>query len=155
MSQVPNVGAIPASERGAQVIWNNKLFVYRNRALFMKNLLTAGLVFIQDLFIDGSFISLAQLEERVGTDPRLIFQHNALLNAIPQEWRQGQVVPGWVNPIPELGDVPITALSSKSVRNFIVKDKKKVPCGVNFWSRKYPNIDISENVFLVPIRATQ
>ena len=141
-------------ERGNQVIWNNKLFLYRNKVLFMKNLVAAGLIHFQDLFVDGEFITVDQLENRVGRDPRLIFQHNALMNAVPLHWRQGHLVDRVGVRTPALGEMQISGISPKNVRQIYTKLRKKIPCCANFWNRKYPEINIADEIFMLPIKTT-
>lgn len=67
----------------SQVIWNNHNLRYRNEVLLMKKLIACNIIHVGDLFINGVFVSLAQLAQRVGPSAGLVLQHNVLFNALP------------------------------------------------------------------------
>ena len=69
----------------SEPIWNNKNIKFKGHPLFYRNLCKAGIVYLQDLWVSGHIMRYEQIEQTVGTNGRLLFEYNALVNAIP-EW---------------------------------------------------------------------
>ena len=66
-------------------IWNNKNIKFK--AQFYRNWCKAGIVYLQDLWVNGHIMRYEQIEQTVGTNGRLFFECNALVNAIPESWK--------------------------------------------------------------------
>ena len=54
-------------------IWNNKNIQYKGHPLLYSNWGKAGIVYLQDLWIDNNMASYEQIEQRVGTNGALLF----------------------------------------------------------------------------------
>ena len=71
---------------GSEPIWNNKNIKFKGHPLFYRNWCKAGIVYVQDLWVNGH-MRYEQIEQTVGTNGRLLFKYNALVNAVPQSWK--------------------------------------------------------------------
>ena len=65
-------------------IWNNKNIKFKGNPLFYRNWCKAGIVYLQDLWVNGHIMRYEQIEQTVGTNGGLLFEYNALVNAIPE-----------------------------------------------------------------------
>ena len=80
-----------------------------------------------------------QIEQTVGTNGRLLFEYNALINAVPESWKtrmdsnyQAMIIPQEINT--EIG--PLSNLTNKKIRNVFDKLKNHNICAANFWKQK-------------------
>ena len=67
-----------------ELIWNNKNIKFKGHPLFYSNWCKAGIVYLQDLWVNGHIMSYDQTEHTVGTNGGLLFEYNALVNAVPE-----------------------------------------------------------------------
>ena len=77
-----------ASPIETEPIWNNKHVLYKGSPLFFVTWCKAGLLYIQDLWINGRLISFEEAKQHIGSNRNLQFEYNALINAIPESWKQ-------------------------------------------------------------------
>ena len=68
-------------------IWNNKNIKFKGHPLFYSNWCKAGIVYLQDLWVNGHILRYEQIEQTVGKNGGLLFEYNALFNAIPESWK--------------------------------------------------------------------
>ena len=68
----------------SEPIWNNKNIKFKDHPLFYSNRCKAGIVYLQDLWVNGHIMRYEQIEQTVGTNGGLLFEYNALVNAIPE-----------------------------------------------------------------------
>ena len=107
--------------------------------LFYRNWCKAGIVYLQDLWVNGDIMRYEQIEQTVGTNGRLLFEYNALVNAIPESWKtrmdsnyQAMIILQEINT--EIG--PLSNLTNKKIRNVFDKLKNHDICAANFWRKK-------------------
>ena len=86
-----NTNRVPESTK-TEPIWNNKHIQFKGHILFYSSWCKAGLVYLQDLWTDGQFVRYENVEQRAGTHGRLLFEYDALTNAVPEtlEGRDGK-----------------------------------------------------------------
>ena len=68
-------------------MWN-KHILYKGSPLFFVTWCKAGLLYIQDLWVNGRLISFEEVKQHIGSNGNLQFEYNALINAIPESWKQ-------------------------------------------------------------------
>lgn len=78
---------IDASDILRQVIWLNRFIKIDNKSLFNEKLYANNMVFISDIFKNGSFVSYEELIRLFGNHISF-FNYNSLKNSIPNEWRR-------------------------------------------------------------------
>ena len=67
-------------------LWNNTNIRYKTKPLFFKSWGNAGLCFMQDLWVNGKMMPVEEMERQVGARANLLFEYNALTNAILRVW---------------------------------------------------------------------
>ena len=120
-------------------IWNNKHIQFKSHCRFYSSWCKAGLAYLQDLWTDGQFIRYENVEQRIGTNGRLLFQYNALINALPERWKveienNAHEATASKDVITEIG--PLSKLPNKTVRNFFDKLTNHEICAAHFGKRK-------------------
>ena len=140
----------------SEPIWNNKNIKFKGHPLFYRNWCKAGSVYLQDLWVNGHIMRYEQIEQTVGTNGRLLFEYNALVNAIPESWKtrmdrnyQAMIIPQEINT--EIG--PLSNLTNKKIRNVFDKLKNHNICAANFWKQKM-NVKI-EDYFSIAHESTK
>ena len=138
-----------------QPLWNNDNIKYRNTVLYYKNWVTRGYSLVGDLFVDGTFLTLDRALDIMGQDGRVVLQYNALYNALPAAWRDPDNVEGINTGEPTFCGLEISTLTSKHVREKLLQQRRKPPCCIAFWGRKFPNFNVDSRVFLSPFSASK
>ena len=140
----------------SEPIWNNNNIKFKGHPLFYRNWCKAGIVYLQDLWVNGHIMRYEQIEQTVGTNGRLLFECNALVNAIPESWKtrmdsnyQAMIIPQEINT--EIG--PLSNLTNKKIRNVFDKLKNHDICAANFWKQKM-NVKI-EDYFTIAHESTK
>ena len=135
-------------------IWNNKNIKFKGHPLFCSNWCQAEIVYLQDLWVSGHIMRYEQIKQTVGTNGRLLFEYNALVNAIPESWKtamdsnyQAVIIPQEINT--EIG--PLSNLTNKKIRNVFDKLKNHDICAANVWKQKM-NVNI-EDYFSIAMKA--
>ena len=138
-----------------QPLWNNVLVQYKGKSLFYKGWVESGYICVGDLFIDECLVTLDHIVRGVGPDARLPLQYYALYNAVPAAWRDPAAL-GDMDPVePMFRGTRLSSLTTGMIRQLLVKDRVSVPCCVNFWKRKFPEIDINKDTFIRACLATK
>ncbi len=129
-----------------QNIWNNNIIRYQGKVLFFPEWINKGIINIGDLYVDDHIKTFAQMEQHLGTSPRLLLQYNVVVNAVPQAWKNvtDQMV---LNVSPTFGGCNISVLTSAKVRKLLVKLKWKQPCSINFWANKYLDMQLDSKLW--------
>ena len=84
----------------------------------------------------------------------MMLQYQALWNALPPAWRDPDSI-GAINPEePTFCNLMLSTLTAKEVRCKLLDQRKKSPCCIAFWERKYPDLNMNDELFLSPFRAT-
>ena len=137
-------------------LWNNQNILYKGKPLLFTKWAMAGINHVQDLWRDGSFMTIDQVEQTVGTYAGLIFDYYAIYNAIPRHWREEMVnyrelvqIKNEIN----TSEGNLNALSNKDIRRHFVKNQKHEICAANFWRNKL-GIEI-QNYFNVAHECTK
>ena len=68
-------------------ICNNKNIKFKGHHLFYSNRCKAGIVYLQDLWVNGHIMRYEQIEQTVSKNGGLLFEYNAFVNAIPESWK--------------------------------------------------------------------
>ena len=66
-------------------LWNNHKIRYKGHPLHLPNCAKKGVNYIQGLWLEGKLLSYEQIAERIGHHAGLVFEYNAIVNAIPKE----------------------------------------------------------------------
>lgn len=142
-------------EIASQPLWNNALVQYKGKSLFFKRWVEGGYVHVGDMFIDDRLVTLDHLVTYMGPDSRLSFQYYALYNALPAAWRNPDSV-GVIDSVqPVFPNVPLTSVTTKMIRQSLMKDKQKVSSGASFWKRKFPSLEINKKIYMRIFKATK
>ena len=113
---------------------NNKNIKFKGHPLFYGNWCKAGIAYLQDLWVNGHRM---RYEQTVGTNGWLLFEYNALVNAVPEPWKTAMHNNYWAVIIPqEILNTEIGPLSNLTKKK---KKKKKNPekSRLNFGRKNY------------------
>ncbi|XP_076460297.1 uncharacterized protein LOC143293374 [Babylonia areolata] len=126
-------------------IWNNKNIKYKGKTIFFTRWAKAGINYLQDLWTTGNLMTYEQIKDIVGSHAGLVLEYNALINAIPNEWKAE------MNRDPTQHTVGheintdrgfLSTLHNKTIREIINKKQNHDICASQFWKR---NLDININ----------
>ena len=136
----------------SQPLFLNSKIKYKNKALYINNFVKRKILFIADLFENKMFLNKTDIQQIFGIYPGLLFDYNAICNAIPKNWKakfiyindqdileakgRAQSIPGIVK--------EMLCKNNKNLRNLINNTKSNTPCSENFWKNKL-DIDISNH----------
>ena len=122
----------------AEPLFNNIQIRYKGQSLFYKNWLDEGLLYIKDICTEEGVLSFSQLKEKIKAYPSLIFEYNALINALPKSWldfiRSSPIPTDFVVNYDE--KIKMLDSSNSKLRTLISGDKDNEICGKKFWERK-------------------
>ena len=139
-----------------QVLWNNNIIRYKGKSLMFKPWISAGYVYVGDLFLDDVYLTLEQLEHKLGQPKALLaFQYFALYNALPETWRQPREHVIFDPSAPMFHGRDIECVTTKYAREKFLEYKSSTPCCVNFWARKFDGFEITKDVFSLPFQVTK
>ena len=139
----PNIDEV--DDIAMQPLWNNVLVQYKGKSLFYKGWVESGYICVGDLFIDDHLVTLDHIERGVGPDAGLPLQYYALYNAA---WRDPAAL-GDMDPVePIFRGSRLSSLTTRVIRQLLLKDRDRVPCCINFWKRKFPEADIDKDTFM-------
>ena len=148
-----------------QPIFLNSEVKYKGNVLFMKNMIKNKIKYVYDLFLDNQIKCINDIRQGLGQQllyPGLTFDYNAIINAIPKNWKRILEMElthdNLQLAIRNNVDIPIRIpdiLNKKNqeIRKIINDTKNATICSKNFWKRKY-DIDIS-NHFNIAKQTTQ
>ena len=120
-----------------QPIFLNSAITYHGRPLHFPFWIKNKIIFMHDLFPNGTFIDFKTLSNKFKRYPGLIFDYNALYNSIPDNWKSklnntnnilSQNLPST--------DYTILKLNNYELRNLIISLKTNSKCNEQFWERK-------------------
>ena len=146
-----------------QPLFNNQLIKYKGLTLFFKSWFKKGIIRIKDIIKDNSmWKNFKDLKPVISDDAQIIFQYNAITNAIPKSWRNEieqnfniltnvtstQIENNFENLIHFL-----TKPSSDIRHNIIIKQNNS-SCGERFWKRKL-GVDICSKYNIAHIYCTE
>ena len=134
-----------------QPIFLNPSIRYRKKTLFIERWIKKGILFVHDIFTINGFSSATMVAEKTGTtSANEIFNHNAVMNAIPQAWKTKlqhidnetlNIFRQNENILPKHTKI-VTNGSNRDLRIHLVKSKKEQPACINSW-RVHANVDIT------------
>ena len=73
----------------SQILWFNKYVLYDKEPLFYKDWYNSSIIFLRDLCIEGKFLSLTKLNEKLESSKakaKALFDYSKLRSAIPRVW---------------------------------------------------------------------
>ena len=135
----------------SQPIFMNPSIRYKRKTLFIERWIKKGILCIHDIFTINGFSSAIMIAEKTNTTPmNEMFNHNAVINAIPQAWKtklenmnievlntfrqnEGQ--------LPKHTKVVVDG-SNRDLRLHLAKSKKEQPACINSW-RLHAGVDIN------------
>ena len=124
-----------------QVLWNNNIIRYKGKSLMFKPWISAGYVYVGDLFLDDVYLTLEQLEHKLGQPKALLaFQYFALYNPLTETWRQPREHAIFDPSAPMLHGRDIKSVTTKYAWENFLEYKSSTPCCVNFWPRKFDGL---------------
>ena len=132
---------------GNQPLWHNAIVQYKTKFLFYRNWLESGYMCGFDLFIDDCLVSPDHIMTFIGPDQRLPLQYYALFNTLPTAWRDPSIIDNLDTAELTFRDQRQSYLTAKDIGVSLVKGRTSMPCCVNFWGRKFPNITINRRHF--------
>ena len=149
-----NLRGIPSSVQNilCQPLFLNSNIQYKKSSLIFQRWIRNNVLFICDILEENSLKSRNELVDSVGNYALLTFEHNALINALPEKWfsvmrriSTEDIVLARTNRW-ELGETERTILDMKNceMRDHILKSTQFTKHNEQFWSRKL-GVDISEN----------
>ena len=147
-----------------QPLFHNNDIKYKGNTLFFKKWLEKGIFRIQHITTlqNGKYVfkSFKELQHIIGIDAQLMFQYNAMNNAIPPRWKYA------LNYLNNTHTVNKTGLINKQIHTFIqltkqnsmiirerIENFKNTMCNENFWKRRL-DIDITKK-YIIANNATQ
>lgn len=126
-----------------QLLFNNSLVQYKNKTLYFKDWIKNGIERIQDMVNknEARLYSLKEIQEKTNLNPAsLFFQYQAIINAIPNEWKNWVRIEN-VQCDNYLKDkIGIYNTKPKIIRKMIKSHKLRQatqPCACGFWYRKF------------------
>ena len=148
-----------------QPIFLNSEVKYKGNVLFMKNMIKNKIKYVYDLFLDNQIKCINDIRQGLGQQllyPGLTFDYNAIINAIPKNWKRilemelthDNLQLAIRNNVDTPIRIPdILNKKNQEIRKIINDTKNATICSKNFWKRKY-DIDIS-NHFNIAKQTTQ
>ena len=134
-----------------EVLWNNKFITVNNSPIFWKSWKEAGIVRVEDILIDGSFMSDTQISQRYGVQCNFL-QALQIRHSIPGSWRaslsNGEVQTPeecvWIiNNTPDI--VNLFSTSSRELYWIVLyRYSQMVTKNEQKWGRTYPNIPFTD-----------
>ena len=120
-------------------IWNNRHILFTGSPLFFVTWCNAGLLHIQDLWINGRHISFEEVKQHMRSNRNLQLEYNGLINAILKSWKQemndnSTQAESPKEIITEKG--ALNKLSNTTIRGFFDKKISHEICAVRFRKRK-------------------
>ena len=127
-----------------QSLWYNELVKYRGSLLYYHSWQARGFQTVQDIIKmdERRLLSMDEVKGIVGDRGTMMFEYNALVNALPKQWMQ------WVQTSDGVVDHhDLLTFNGMNVHNYKAKDfrlllkEKKIQdlnaCAVGFWKRKF------------------
>ena len=156
-----NSGLSPLDEAEIlkEPLFNNINIMYKGRTLFYNKWLSSGIKYVHHLFKNGSMLSVADITQKVGRCPSLVFDYFALINSIPASWKNklannsnngsndDNANNSVDDPIVEAvrrSSLTLLQQSNRTLREKIVESRTVQICGKNFWLNKM-GINICHN----------
>ena len=145
-----------------QTLWNNVNIKYKGELLFFKDWKRAGIERVNDIIKEdhSRLLTLEEITRIVQTHPAIVlFQYNALINAVPEQWKRWVVQCGYLHTQQQhIFDISKYCQKPKLIRNMLCendtnKDRIKT-CAEGFWRRKV-NIEIDKTIWLIPHISTK
>ena len=102
---------------------------------------------MHDLFLNGNFLDYEELSNRFPRYPRLVFDYNAVMNAIPDNWKvklRNIDNIGLLIQKKDYREDSFINLNNHELRKLILANKPNTRCNENFWRRKL-KFDVSKH----------
>ena len=132
-------------------LWNNTQIVFRNKPLFFKDWVNAGICFISDIITDDQILSFEDLCQKVGRKATRQFEYNALHTSLRA--RTAHTLLQFSNSDQDKEVKIQNKITSRIIRIELSKSTVE-PCGQRFWQQKYGLVLTDQN-WLVAHRSTK
>ena len=122
----------------AEPLFNNQQILYKGQSLCYRHWLNNGVLYFKDICTEGRLITFTELKKKIKDHPCLIFEYNALVNAIPKSWLdfiRDTPTPTEIE-INNKDKLDILDTSNTKLRTIISGVKENEICGKNFWEYK-------------------
>ena len=126
-----------------QHIFNNRLIKYKNKVLFFPNWADKGIEKFYDIINcqEKRLLTVKEIQDLIGHNANIVFQHNALINAVPKQWiswlREEEVQQ---NDEMNVNPTCMAGMYNTKIRNIKKIDKAAkiptVPIANEIWTRK-------------------
>ena len=128
----------------AEPLFNNHRICYKGKSLFYKKWMDNGFSYIKDIYPQGRLLPFSELEKIIKNHPCLIFEYNALVNAIPKDWME--IITSTPAPTDtgtnSMDRIKFLNTSNAKIRKLISRSNEIEICGRNFWKHK-TGVDIN------------
>ena len=127
-------------------LWYNKHIQFKGKPVFSARWAAAGLNRLQDIFENGQLLTRHEIEGKTGSYASLMFDYNAITNALPEDWKQrmqNETEQIEIENTLCFEGENITRMNNKTIRNVFVTMQNHEICAVHFWRQKL-GIDITD-----------
>ena len=146
-----------------QLLWNNSLVLYKHKTLFFPEWKNKNIERIKDIVNvnESRLLTVEELQNILIQSPaNTMFDYNAVINAIPKQWRDWISVQNNHTHIELKQECEVTKYNTKP-RNIlkIIQEQKHPnsvvkPCATGFWLRKC-GVNVDDKVWLIPHLVTK
>ena len=106
-----------------QPLWNNQNLQYKNRHLFIKKWIDAGLSTITNVWNNNVFLSLEDIRLKTGPYPSIQFDYNAVQSAVRAYDRKRNAIPLIYNEANQTTGTSKENMTAKAFRTLITNNK--------------------------------
>ena len=139
----------------------NKEIKYHNNSLYFPQWIKQNILYIHDLFQNFTFLEYKELSQVIKKYPGFIFDYNALINAIPKNWKimLNNIAPETIQKAKSLKycmtklENNILKLNNNDLRKLLLSHKNITRCNEKFWKRKF-DVDILKH-YMSAYKATK
>lgn len=138
-----------------QPIFFNSEIRYHKNPLHFPYWIKNNILYLRDIFSNGKLMEFKDLSNKLNRQPGLIFDYNALRNAIPYNWKLNlRSTDDVLNVSNQTRFVNcIIAMNNFDIRKLIMSQKSIKKCNEKFWMRKL-NFSVS-NHYDIAIKSTK
>ena len=139
-----------------QPIFLNSEIKYHKIPLHFPYWIKNNILYMHDLLINGKFLDYEEISNKLNRYPKLIFEYNALINAIPENWKEKLMnsdnTMTITTKITNFENSTLN-LENHDIRKMILSLKPTTKCNEHFWMRKF-NFEISKH-YTIAQKATK
>ena len=143
-----------------QLLWHNINIQYKGKTLFFSSWKNSGFETVNDMIKENEkrLLSVEEVIQKVNVNPaNIIFQYNAVVNALPDAWKRWLTTSGRAEVEQEpIFDIKTYATKPKLIRKMLLEQSTEEvkTSAEGFWRRKM-NVAIDESTWQIPHLATK